>query len=540
VAWANEKLRVCQKLHKHCNVPNELHTLPDRVLKIIDQGPGASLRGANWLDADVKLHESRGETSTYAALSHRWGDEQPLRLLLENHADFQRCIAWSALPKTFQHAIIFARKLGIQFIWIDSLCIVQDSKKDWLEQSGKMAAIYENATITLAATTSEGGRAGMFTEPTELQKGYVTDAKVKVAADGNDERVRQLAQDATGDDVVAFVKHKMVYGDHSFPSHFVSPDLPLLKRGWVYQERLLSPRILHFGGLDLIWECTEDITCYCDTWMSSGSRNPLSHPIKPQHARCVLAPGNEVGRASRWISIVEEYTLLDLTFASDRLVAIAGVAKQVRRGLENKNYMAGLWEGSLLTGLTWARKGPRAFEVQPENPYTGPSWSWVSVPGAIEFPLSRYAGQEPWNPPTIKRINFIRGNDEEFTTLHGGSITLYGKLVRGETRVVRDNYLGKEVQRHYVSRPGDSDKHEAWLDYGTDDEAAREKVHCFEMGSRMEEGAYYLLFLILACKDEKEQVYTRLGLGGCKRDSDIPGENTLFGETYHVQEVTII
>jgi hypothetical protein len=164
VAWANEKLRVCQKLHKHCNVPNELHTLPDRVLKIIDQGPGASLRGANWLDADVKLHESRGETSTYAALSHRWGDEQPLRLLLENHADFQRCIAWSALPKTFQHAIIFARKLGIQFIWIDSLCIVQDSKKDWLEQSGKMAAIYENATITLAATTSEGGRAGMFTE----------------------------------------------------------------------------------------------------------------------------------------------------------------------------------------------------------------------------------------------------------------------------------------------------------------------------------------------------------------------------------------
>lgn len=113
----------------------------------------------------MKLHETDGEQSAYVALSHRWGDHQPLRLLCDNLSDFRRNIPWSALPKTFQDAIVFARRLDMPYIWIDSLCIVQDSKEDWFVQSSKMAGIYEYASITLAATVASGGTAGCFVQP---------------------------------------------------------------------------------------------------------------------------------------------------------------------------------------------------------------------------------------------------------------------------------------------------------------------------------------------------------------------------------------
>jgi hypothetical protein len=513
---------------------NELRTLPDRVLKIGHE-PAALVGRDGGFDAGVKLYESRGEKATYAALSHRWGDEQPLRLLLENHADFQRGIAWSALPKTFQHAILFARKMGIHFIWIDSLAIIQDSKEDWLEQSGKMAAIYENATITLAATTSEGGRSGMFVEPTELQKGYVTDGAVKVAVDGNDEGARRLLESAGGDRVIAFVKQKMEWGDHPFPGHFASPDLPLLKRGWVYQERLLSPRIAHFGSLDLIWECNGVITCYCDTWMHSGSRNPISHPVKPMHAACLTAsPGNESRMAYRWIRIVEAYTMLELTFMSDRLIAIAGIAKQFSRGLHNKKYCAGLWEESLLTGLTWARKDPHRLLVRPSPPSTGPSWSWISVPSAIVYLRSQYPGYKPNDGASVKQTSFTC-NDEEFTTLRGGSITLHGKVRKGETRVKRvTDWQGKEEMRHYCYFSNDSKGHDAFLDYGSYDEAVRDEVYCLFMGFPMDDGGHTLLMLILSQVDEREQVYSRVGLG------TFLTKDKLFDRVEREQDVTII
>jgi hypothetical protein len=539
VGWTKGKLKTCHESHSKCNLQNEHHTLPDRVLKVGGHDLDTLSSADSRLEADVTLYESSGEKSDYAALSHRWGNEQPLRLLLENHAELKHCIPWSALPKTFQHAINFARKLGIQFIWIDSLCVVQDSKEDWLEQSGKMATIYENATVTLAATSSDGRQSGMFVEPDEMQRGYVTDGKVKFPADLRDPRVQELLAKSGDGDVVAFVKYRMTESSHSFPSHHLSSELPLLKRGWVFQERLLSPRIVHFGKIDLIWECNDVITCYCDTWMHSGSRNPISHPIKPQHTAIVtLKDGNENSMAMGWILIVQQYTALDLTFTSDRLAAIAGVAKQFRRGLHNKNYMAGLWEESLLTGLTWARKDPYSLHVRPASPSPGPSWSWVSISGPIDYPRSQYPGYEPSDAPSIRTINFPRGNDEEFTTLGGGSITLHGKLLKGETRFRRETgWQGVEELRHYCYLPGDDTKYIAYLDYGVHDEAARDDIYCLYMGYRMDDGGHSLFFLILSLVDEKSRVYSRVGLCRFSRDNPL---SSAFDALDHGQDVTII
>jgi hypothetical protein len=128
VGWAKDQFKECQQSHRLCNLGKQ-STLPDRVLQIADSGSGNPL-DESWLESDINLYESAGEQAAYATLSHRWGIQQPLRLLYNNASEFRRKILWASLSKIFQHAIVFARKLDIAYIWIDSLCIIQDSKDD--------------------------------------------------------------------------------------------------------------------------------------------------------------------------------------------------------------------------------------------------------------------------------------------------------------------------------------------------------------------------------------------------------------------------
>lgn len=118
---------------------------------------------------------------------------------------------------------------------------------------------------------------------------------------------------------------------------------------------------------------------------------------------------------------------MDITVDPDRLPANAGVAKQFRRGLKNQNHMAGLWEENILTGLTWSR----GATTRPSLPSLGPFWSWTSVTGSINFPISRYI-----DAPVLNKIEFNHADGREFTDLWGGSITLTGTFVEARLRIV--------------------------------------------------------------------------------------------------------
>jgi hypothetical protein len=510
----------------------------------------------------VRLHESHGEQSVYAALSHRWGDQQPLRLLTSNISEFRGNITWSLLPKTFQHAIIFARKLGVPYIWIDSLCIIQDCKDDWLVQSGKMAGIYESSSVTLAATTSESGQAGCFVQPDPILSGYVTDGRTKFYVHENDKQVKHMLNGADASNPIVFIRG---VASHPIPTRTTDFQLPLLKRGWVYQERLLSPRVLHFGKMDLVLECNQAICCYCNMSHSSGSRNPLSHPVKPQHAYCLRSDVTPMSLSSRWVRLVEEYTELDLTFQSDRLPAIAGVAKQLRRRMTNPNYMAGLWEGSLVEGMSWYRKdGSR--ESRPSLAL-GPSWSWASYPGAIGFFPQPRVPPHVLDPtkPTVERAVFDHHNEDEFMVLKGGSVTLHGYVVEVKQRMMQTT----ERAVFHIIRPGVDGAHLVYMDYGPDKDElqqtwqivhpkwslallpnhpaftpihdlpdsedmddgfpfylcenetfislqqSKKSLGCLAMGRVMSEGGRWEIFLLVECVDEAKQVYRRIGQGSC-------------------------
>jgi hypothetical protein len=119
------------------------------------------------------------------------------------------------LPRTFQDAIYITNFLRVRHIWIDSLCIIQDSKEDWQREAAKMADIYHQSYLTIAASWAPCGNVGLFKQTPVLE-------------------------------VLGTIARPAIRHIHDDASHF-----PLMGRAWAYQERILSPRLLHFGPQEI-------------------------------------------------------------------------------------------------------------------------------------------------------------------------------------------------------------------------------------------------------------------------------------------------
>lgn len=149
-AWIKD----CQDDHSACKSSNPLGTLPSRVIDV----------GSPDGKTAPRLCDTGGEPGDYIALSHCWGGRQPLITTKENISSMRTCIPWGELPNTFQDAITVTRMLGLRYVWIDSLCIVQDDAQDWEREAAKMALIFEAAYLTIAATAASNGSVCIFRE----------------------------------------------------------------------------------------------------------------------------------------------------------------------------------------------------------------------------------------------------------------------------------------------------------------------------------------------------------------------------------------
>ena len=361
LAW----LQKCHQDHKACG---DLRTgpLPDRVL---DLGSG----GFNKNRA-VKLYETRNELANYTCLSHRWGMPQPLTTSSDTLEDRKAGIPWDVLPRTFQDAITFTRRLKIRYLWIDSLCIIQNDVGDWQRQSSKMPSIYENSYLTLAATWSDTSTGGCFSQASSAY------------------RARELTvADRRGNSHKIFVRRHLPHwlmADPRYGLRDQTAEFPILGRAWVLQERLLSPRILHFGRHELIWECIEGAACEC----SFLDHLEDKYHDKLIHHENLLRVGNgllqslerdsvqRAGGGECWRTLVTRYSRMGLTYETDKLPALSGLAKQMNRVTED-TYVAGLWKRSLPIDLLWKVDKPQ----YPLPKWRAPSWSWVSVKSSVYY-----------------------------------------------------------------------------------------------------------------------------------------------------------
>jgi hypothetical protein len=179
----------------------------------------------------------------YATLSHVWGDHVPVKTLTDTLEAFLQVIPVATLPKTFTDAIDVARSYNLDYLWIDSLCIIQDSVEDWEREAGAMNKVYRHAFLNIAATGASNPSQGCFQErnPDAILPTIVT--------------LKSKSEHGPGAD--------LILAAHVVPTQFWAEfDLqPLQQRAWVFQERFLSPRILHYGRNQVSWECQTLFAC---------------------------------------------------------------------------------------------------------------------------------------------------------------------------------------------------------------------------------------------------------------------------------------
>ncbi|KAH6463713.1 hypothetical protein HBI57_054820 [Parastagonospora nodorum] len=234
VDWVSGFLKQCKLKHVSCRQAAR-PLLPKRVLL---------LNSDNGENITARLFEPINQRSPYVSLSHCWGKRQNCITTRKNIAKRIAGVPWKQIPQTFREAMQLTIKLGVRYIWIDSLCIVQDDAEDWEVQSALMSEIYQNAVLTIAATSSSGDNEGS----SKRIGNRAPDIEVALPEDVGTCRIG----------VRRPLDHFDVQTAGGLLDHF-----PLLTRGWAFQERLLSPRVLHICEFELVWECREASRCEC-------------------------------------------------------------------------------------------------------------------------------------------------------------------------------------------------------------------------------------------------------------------------------------
>ncbi|EMD59529.1 hypothetical protein GGP41_004431 [Bipolaris sorokiniana] len=333
-------LRACDETHQSCR--RTTSPLPSRVVLI--QGP-----------QNIKLHESNGETEPYACLSHCWGKKHIIRTTTSNLSLHKQQIKWSRLPLTFRHAVSFAYRLGLKYLWIDSLCIIQDDVDDWRREGSKMAQIYSGAYITLAATASRDASGGCFRHGAKRSL------------------FRLSYPDEKGSKLDLYVRPRLKNAS------WVEGRAPLVPRGWTLQERLLSPRVLYFTHEELVWDCKTKNDCECSIpppFALLSNMCSLSWLNDKLH----VTNGDDHSDSSKtWHTIIEQYTQQRLTYEKDVFPALQGISKMFSIYTKSR-YLAGLWENTVISDLLWMRYS--GIRRRPQI-WRAPSWSWASVVGDI-------------------------------------------------------------------------------------------------------------------------------------------------------------
>lgn len=312
------------------------------------------------------------------------------------------------------------KRMGIRYIWIDSLCILQDSHKDWNNESQHMAEVYRHSFCNIAAADAESGTAGLF-----RRRKLVDVEPCRVNTTWNN-----LSQ---GTIFCAdwFSRDEMDFS-------------PLARRGWVAQEMVLSPRVVHFARTQVWWSCAElQANETFPDRIPNGTENKLSM-FSDNFPHEKNTTETNLQRLELWGKAVHAYSIGDLTFRSkDKLMAIAGIAELV--GFPASSYLAGMWRENLADQLAWMT----CFHAPEQGTrnvieYRAPSWSWASIDGPVHFgPMRKGANVEVLDAHTV-----LQDSNNAYGPVLSGFIRLRGMLAHVQFQEKYENgstekYLGE-------------------------------------------------------------------------------------------------
>ena len=399
------------------------------------------------------------------------------------------------------------RFLGLRYFWINSLCIMQDDEEDWMAQAGKMADIYAGAHLTVAAVHADGPEGGLFSTL------------------GPEMRAHRLSVPSTDeeDEPKIFARRGVPHLDYRYlniltaASPATASKFPLLRRAWFLQEWFISQRVLHFTSSELTWQCFAHTACQCRGSHDDGpplkSKDPKDVNLvgRHYHTAALTSALRDKGKenvARRWLLLVDDYSLLDMTFERDVFPALSGLAKVFGRLLETQ-YRAGIWEGFILPGLLWhtVRYERKKWGSRPRE-WRAPSWSWASVGSAVSF----ISVGEMLNPCQIVSVECpLRGSDATGEVV-GGEMVVRGLLFPAKVRHRADYVYELDFMDGAIS--GTSYADYDWAVDGPGNVEDGAAVRCLLVGVQAEEGKCYLLVLKESAPSERTLVgrLERIGL----------------------------
>jgi hypothetical protein len=352
------------------HIESKVPTLPTRV---IDVGPPGQ-------PITPRLIQTNGLQGHYVALSHCCGKPEPdCRPLTTTRASFLgrlKGIPLDTMPKTFQDAVAITKTIGLQYLWIDSLCIIQDDTKDWEKESETMGLIYERAHLTIAASHASDSRFGCFYKrayPATLTQAvrlpFFVPAMIGTAA--------MTSMQEAGSFYVNIAWSNF--------SHWDMIGCTLERRGWITQEWILSRRMVHYLEEGMVW------TCKTRAENESGEKEIFWD------------------RTKSWSEIVSQHSSRAFTREGDRLISLEGLATEMKKIRKDQGYFFGLWTGDLPRCLLW--KPPSCFLLQRNHELPNvPSWSWASRKGTIHFQIStlRHSVVDQQVSDFCKIINIVK------------------------------------------------------------------------------------------------------------------------------------
>ncbi|KAK1776742.1 HET-domain-containing protein [Copromyces sp. CBS 386.78] len=415
-------LQECDDNHPECKIAGQ--ELPTRLLDVRHEGA-----------QQVMLVETRSlpmrHRATYIALSYCWGKGQSLTLRSENLEAMKLGLMVSSLPQTLQDAITVARALGQQYLWVDALCIIQNSPSDWEVESSRMASVYRGAWLTIAAAAASGASEGF------LSRNY--------------RETNSWYKEPYHEKWPNHEACSAILGARWAPQHLEHRDtdtkIPVPSwnlRGWTLQERLLSQRLLTYHLYELRWVC-QTTSKYESTRHSPYlehclNADPLDWPL--------LQYDSAQAMHDQWRSIVLNYTTRRLTDVRDKLPAISGLAQVFQRVLQSP-YIAGIWKNKLPWDLLWIASSLQV-NTAPEL-YIAPTFSWASISSPVErFVKKPYQPSQLVSQIVVEDACAIVDGKDPLGRVNNGLIKLRGYISKATLDLSDDPKWCYSVKTEYL------------------------------------------------------------------------------------------
>ncbi|KAF1994735.1 HET-domain-containing protein [Amniculicola lignicola CBS 123094] len=423
----------CVSEHSQCD--GGIHNqdfIPSRLLHFEDSGDTWRLH--------VKSEDGDPLDTRWIALSYRWGQSKHLTLTASTYNAFRDGMRISELPKTFREVIQVARMLGTNYVWIDAMCIQQDSAEDWKHESQQMHNVYGNSFCTVAASWAPDPTGGLFHErdAADIRCGifetqWATEGRPSLA------NVRVFQRDAWNDQI------------HRSPLH---------SRGWALQERLLPSRFISFTEHQILWDCNN--ARKCEIFAQYPPREysePRGRSERVLNYLTAESWEEEKGHMSlalfeSWRDVIVSYSMCKLTLPTDKLVAIGGIASLFKLWTQD-SYFYGIWRSRIFDFLLWTVDDGKG-KTKKSTACGAPSWSWASIEGSVHVQIIETLKDGAYTYPFSASVHWDEtaeespdsGEGKGFLLLHG-----YRPAPVLKTRLLGDPRRCNGIRANYEDGP---------------------------------------------------------------------------------------